>query len=258
MHCFSNFLEHGLLCSLTFTILHLLTLLFSTASHDTSCLSGGENNQANSSKQSLLAQFPSVSLEVRQKGESMDTQTPNEISQPEFPPGTPVIYAMHGKCQILGTETRSLDGQSIRFYKLEITKSTYSRSSRQDPAIWVPVLTAKGLGLREPMTKGEAEGAMGVLFTREYYFRPNDSWTSLLPQLEASIRSEGGIGLAKVASFLYVLKRKQIVPTPEVLKLQEAIHKLLFKELSEALGEPSRDLELKVAKGLKSKLLPDA
>jgi RNA polymerase-interacting CarD/CdnL/TRCF family regulator len=187
----------------------------------------------------------------------MDMQGPTEVSPPEFTPGSSVIYAMHGRCSVLGTEIRSLGGESIRFYKLEVKKSALSRSNRHEPAIWVPVATAKDRGLRTPMSKDEAGEAIKVLMSREYFFKPSDPWTVVQPQLENTIRLEGGVGLAKVASFLFVLKRKQIVPSPEVSKLQEMIHKLLFRELSEALGQPSRILEEKVNKGFRSKLLPD-
>lgn len=187
----------------------------------------------------------------------MDTRTPSELPYIEFLPGTAVIYAMHGKCNIVSIETRKLGEENIEFYKLEIKKSTTSRSTRSDSAIWVPVSSAKDRGLRSPMSKLEAESALKVLMSREYFFKTTDTWASLLPRLEATIRIEGGIGLAKVASFLFVLKKKQFVATPEVNKLQETVHKLLFKELTEALGEPVRSLEERIIKGFKTKLLPD-
>src|SRR5689334_19976378 len=114
----------------------------------------------------------------------METQNPSELSQPEFLPGSSVIYAMHGKCHVLGTETRSHCGESIRFYKLEIKKSALSRSSRQEPAIWVPVATAKDRGLRSPMSKSEAESALSVLLSREYYFKVSEPWSALQIKLE--------------------------------------------------------------------------
>jgi RNA polymerase-interacting CarD/CdnL/TRCF family regulator len=188
----------------------------------------------------------------------METQTPSEIPQSEFQPGSSVIYAMHGKCHVVGTEVRSHCGESIRFYKLEIKKSSLSRSNRQEPAIWVPVATAKDRGLRAPMTKPDAEAAMKVLLSREYFFKVSEPWAIVQPKLEATVRIEGGIGLAKVASFLYVLKRKLIVAPSELTKLQETIHKLLFRELSEALEEPTRILEDKVNRGFRSKMIPDS
>jgi len=187
----------------------------------------------------------------------MEKQTPIEVPTTEFPPGSSVIYAMHGKCHVLGTEVRLLEGEPIQFYKLEIRKSSLSRSSRQETAIWVPVATAKSKGLRLPMDKIDAENAMKILMSREYFFKTAEPWSSVLPKLETTIRLEGGIGLAKVASYLYVLKRKQIVPSSEVVKLQETVHRLLFRELSEALEEPAKTLEEKVTRGFRSKMLPD-
>jgi RNA polymerase-interacting CarD/CdnL/TRCF family regulator len=187
----------------------------------------------------------------------MDPQTSTDLSLSEFLPGTAVIYAMHGKCLVLGTEVRSMGGQSQKFYKLEIKKSPLSRSVRGESAIWVPVEQARERGLRIPMTKEDAEAALKLLMSREYFFKPTEQWTSLLPQLENAIRTEGGMGLAKVASFLYVLRRKQIVATPEVNKLQESVNKLLLRELSDALGESIKSIEDRAARGLKSKLLPD-
>lgn len=187
----------------------------------------------------------------------METQTLSEKPESEFQPGAPVIYAMHGKCQVVKTEVRLLDGANIRFYKLEVKKSSFSRSNRQDPAIWVPVIQARDLGLRSPMTQEEAEVAMKLLNSREYFFDPHEPWSVVHSKLENSIRVEGGIGLAKVASFLFVLKKKQIVPSSEVLKLQETIQKLLFREMSDALLQPIRVIEERVLKGFKAKLIPD-
>ncbi|MBI2712628.1 MAG: hypothetical protein HYX41_07235 [Bdellovibrio sp.] len=187
----------------------------------------------------------------------MDTQAHPERADSEFQPGANVIYAMHGKCRVLQTETRSMNGETIRFYKLEISRSSFSRSNRTEPAIWVPVANARDLGMRAPMTHEEAETAMKLLLSREYFFDPHDPWSLVQPQLEHSIRVEGGLGLAKVASFLHVLKKKQIVPTPEVTKLQESTQKLLFRELSEALNVQIRTIEERVTKGFKSKLIPD-
>jgi len=188
----------------------------------------------------------------------MESKTLSEGFQAEFPPGSSVIYAMHGKCNVVSTETRSLGGEAIRFYKLEIKKSALSRSNKTEPAIWVPISRAKDQGLRAPMTKEEAEAVLKVLSSREYYFKANEPWNVIQPLLEAAIRIEGGLGLAKVASFLYVMKKKQVVSSPEVNKLQETVHRLLFKELSEILEETPKNLEQKIIKGFRVKMTPDA
>jgi RNA polymerase-interacting CarD/CdnL/TRCF family regulator len=183
---------------------------------------------------------------------------PTSISEASpFAPGAVVIYGLHGKCLLLGIEIRELNGESIPFYKLEIQRSTLSRSTRQEPAIWVPVSTATERGLRPPTSAATAEAIFKILASREYYFQATDPWSLVQPQLETSIRKEGASGLAKVLSYLFVLKRKQVVPSPEVTKMMETVQKLLFRELSEATGEPIRNLEDRIARSLKHKLVPD-
>ena len=183
----------------------------------------------------------------------MEQQIPNT----EFQPGTQVVYGMHGKCQIIEIQSRQVGTENVRFYKLELSKSVLSRSSRKDPAIWLPIASAKSRGLRVPMSNAEGLQAMLLLSSREYFFSLQESWTSVYSKLEYTIRSEGGIGLAKVASYLYVLKRKQAVPSSELLHFQESVNKLLMRELSEALGENSRSLEDRISKVLRQKLLAD-
>lgn len=175
----------------------------------------------------------------------------------DFTPGTTVIYPMHGKCTLLSIENRQIAGENIPFYKLEIQRSSFSRSTRQEPAIWVPVHAARERGLRLPITPSDVETIMSILSNREYYFDPNESWTTVLPRLEACMRTEGASGLAKVHSYLFVLKRKQVVPTTEVTRTAENVTKLLLRELSEVTGETIRTLEERIAKKLRQKLIPD-
>jgi RNA polymerase-interacting CarD/CdnL/TRCF family regulator len=183
--------------------------------------------------------------------------TPQTIASENthFPLGTSVIYAMHGKCSLSAIETRTVAGEAIEFYKLEVQKPALSRSTRQEPAIWVPVSSARERGMRTPMDKDLAEQVMKTLTSREYYFPLTETWAVILPKLEASIRNDGAMGMAKVASYLHVLAHKQIVATPEVNRLTETVNKLMYRELSEATGETIRSLEEKVARGMRQKLL---
>lgn len=192
-----------------------------------------------------------------------DVESNTSVSQPqsnspdEFEPGNTVIYALHGKCQLVSIETRFANGESIRFYKLEIQKPNASRSSKKEPAIWIPVSSAKKQGMRSPISTDGTERVFEILSSREYYFELGQPWHAIHSKLEESIRAEGAIGLAKVASYLYVLKRKQLVPPSEAVKMQENVNKLLLRELSEATGENPRQLEEKIVKLFRHKLLPD-
>lgn len=175
----------------------------------------------------------------------------------EFTLGSSVVYGMHGRCSVVSIETRSVGNESIPFYKLEIQKSALSRSNRREPAIWLPVNSARSRGLRPPMSVEQAEEVFAILENREYYFSTSESWSSIEPKLESSIRLEGHIGLGKVMSYLHVLKEKQIVTSPEVNRFRENFTRVLLRELSETLGEPIRAIETRVAKALKHKTLPD-
>lgn len=206
-------------------------------------------------------------MERRTRGESMDTQKPiTHLSSPtlsehevfkEFKPGTSVIYGIHGKCQLVAIESRNINGTTIQFYKLELQKSSLSRSNRKDPAIWIPIHSAKEQGLRAPINSNQVESIFKILLSREFYFELTIPWSIIHERLESVIRKEGAVGLAKVASYLFVLKRKQITSTQDIAKFQETVNRLLLRELSEVTGESIRTLEDKIARGFKQKIRPE-
>ncbi|OFZ81201.1 MAG: hypothetical protein A3K03_09200 [Bdellovibrionales bacterium RIFOXYD1_FULL_44_7] len=175
----------------------------------------------------------------------------------EFKPGASVVYALVGKCNIVSIETRNIGQETVRFYKLEIQKSPLSRSNKKEPAILLPVTTAKNRGLRSPMDMVEAENVLKIFESREYFFPIEKPWSAVHHDLEKCIEKEGSIGLAKVASYLHVLKQKQIVPSTEVLRFSENVSKILFRELSEVFQKPMKILEDEANKLLRHKLVPD-
>ena len=81
--------------------------------------------------------------------------------------GTTVVYGMHGKCVVRAVESRQHAGEAIAFYKLEPQKSALSRSTRQEPAIWVPLATAQERGLRAPVDADSAQEVLKILASRE-------------------------------------------------------------------------------------------
>ncbi len=186
-----------------------------------------------------------------------DVTTTSALPTSSFQVGDSVIYGMHGKCSLTGIETRTVAGESIRFYKLEVVKPALSRSTRQEPAIWVPVNVARDRGMRAPLAKEQTEEIFKTMASREYYFNASEPWNTVQPKLEAVIRAEGALGMTKALGYLHVLKRRQIVPTPEVARMSENVNKLLMRELSEATGESIRALEEKAAKLMRQKLLAD-
>lgn len=183
----------------------------------------------------------------------METQVKVGVTSSEFSQGSPVIYGLHGKCKVSEVVDRTVGGTSLRLYKLEFLKSPFSRSHRQEAAIWVPVTSARTLGLRMPIDENQAKEVLAVLNNKESYFNIFEPWATLHPKLETLVKNEGAIGLAKAYSFLVVQKRKGITQTTELTKFFELIHRLLFRELSETLGEATKTIEEKLTKALKAK-----
>jgi uncharacterized protein YcgL (UPF0745 family) len=107
------------------------------------------------------------------------------------------------------------------------------------------------------MSSADVESVTAILSNREYYFDLREPWNQVLPQLEACIRREGAIGLAKVESYLYVLKKKEIVPQPEVARFSESVNRLLLREMSDVLGETPKQIEERLARPMRHKLSPD-
>ena len=190
------------------------------------------------------------------------TQNNNELQRNfrddlEFTEGTAVIYGIHGRCTVTGVEFRKIGEKSIPFYKLEIYRPIAPKTKR-DTAIWIPVESAKKRGLRQLMPEEIVEKAINILTSREYFFSLHEKIHQIQPKLDVCIQEEGGIGLAKVVSYLYTLKNRQIVPTNEVLKLYETHSRILFREIAEIRSSTIRIIEDQVARGMKSKLLPDS
>ncbi len=171
--------------------------------------------------------------------------------------GDTVIYHLHGKCTIVGIETKSVGGQNFPFYKVEIQKSSFSRSTKKEPAIWIPVENAHLKGLRQPANAEGIAAAWAILENREHYLSTTDAWNITQSNIEALVRQEGIVGLAKATSFLYVLKKRFFVPPSEIVKLSETVMKLLTREISDTTSETPRELEERINRAMRYKLYPD-
>src|SRR5690349_20484976 len=104
----------------------------------------------------------------------METEltTPLNPAPRTFETGSVVFYGMHGRCQILGVETRTVSGESVPFYKMEVIRNTIAKPvNKKEPAIYLPVSSAQNRGLRTIMTAAEMEAANAIFSSREYYFQ---------------------------------------------------------------------------------------
>lgn len=173
--------------------------------------------------------------------------------------GDEVSYGLHGKCVITAIETKELGGSPVTCYQMRAIKNPIIAKipGKAEAAILVPVDSASAKGVRSLMTKQDAEFAIRSLTDREYHFELDLPWVSKQKLLEETIRKEGFIGLAKVVGHLYVVIKRDAVPSSIVLKFYESVYRVFLRELSEAFSLPSKDVELILTKALKSKLALD-
>lgn len=176
----------------------------------------------------------------------MDTQGEIQI-------GTHVIYGLHGKCNVIGIEERIVSGSAVRFYRLEPIRNNPVKTQKVEPAIWIPVQSAKGRGLRAPINQDQSTEIFAILNNKDHYFNTADNWSVAYPKLETAVRTEGAMGLAKVLSYLHMLKKKHVVLPTEIARFYETITKLLFRELGDSLTCSMREIEERVNKALKNK-----
>ena len=196
------------------------------------------------------------------------TEQLEEIQQPERPVvnynadgefelGSKVIYSLHGRCSVDGIENKTMGGENIRFYKLQLEKNSLAKTTKKEPSIWLPVATAKGRGLREMLTFEELEKVYEIIDSREYYFDAATPFQKILSTLEKSVNAEGVLGLAKVVSYAYFRRHREVVPTGPIVKYYESVQKQLAREISEITGESITSLEARFEKGMRNKMHPD-
>lgn len=187
-----------------------------------------------------------------QKPTGTSFQPATAQNQP-FAPGSTVIYGIHGKCSVLSIETRSIGGKSMSFYKLEPIKPPLSKSTRKDPAIWVPVENAAQMGLRTPSSSEDLDKIYELLANEDAFFDLKELWSAVQPSLEIAIRNEGIMGLAKVVGYLHLKKRKNISLPTDIQRYFDSVLRALVKEIVDITQATAKQTEELIFKNLKQK-----
>ncbi len=177
-----------------------------------------------------------------------------------FKVGDEVAYGLHGKCVITAITTKDLSAGPVSFYQIRAIKNPIAAKviNPNEPAILVPVDSAKSNGLRALMTKEDAETALKLLAEPDYHFELTETWVSKQKKLEEAIRREGFIGLAKVIGHLHVCMSRDAVPPSTVTKFFDSVFRIFSRELAETMGFPAmKDVEPMINRALKAKLAQD-
>lgn len=177
-----------------------------------------------------------------------------------FKIGDEVTYGIHGRCQIMGIETKTIGGAPVHFYQIRAVSFSPipNKNARPTPNILVPVDNAEASGLRAPLSDDGAATVFRMLEDQEYYFPIQEQWTSKQKRLEDTLRKEGAIGLAKVVGHLHVVLQQDAAPRSEVNRYFEQALRVLVREIAEASGSTAKEVEAKVRRALKSKNRADS
>lgn len=152
-----------------------------------------------------------------------------------------IVYPCQGVGKVVDIFERMFKDQPTTYYKIYIESS--------DMIVMVPVANAENLGIREIVSKEEAEEALNLLSDS---FEPITSDWKLRYQMNLDLLKKGTVkDIAKIVRCLYNRSKVKELPILE-RKLYDSARKLLEDEISFALGVSEKEIE----KAIHSKLEP--
>jgi CarD family transcriptional regulator len=143
-----------------------------------------------------------------------------------------IVYPCQGVGKVVDIFERMFKDQPTTYYKIYIESS--------DMIVMVPVVNAENLGIREIVSKEEAEEALNLLSDS---FEPITSDWKLRYQMNLDLLKKGTVkDIAKIVRCLYNRSKVKELPILE-RKLYDSAKKLLEDEISVAMGMPSKEVE---------------
>ena len=153
----------------------------------------------------------------------------------EFKVDQKVVYPSQGVG--IGKEIfeKTFKDQNILYYKIYIEAS--------DMMVMIPVSKAQDLGIRQIVSKEEAEEALKLLSDE---FEPITSDWKLRYQMNLDLLKKGTVkDIATIVRCLYNRSKVKELPIME-RKLYESAKKLLEDEISFALGKTAKEIEAEI------------
>jgi CarD family transcriptional regulator len=147
---------------------------------------------------------------------------------PRFSVGDTAVYPTHGVADVIGVETRSVGGQDLAFYHLQVRGSGLK--------IIVPIEKAEDIGMRPLAASGEIEELFELLRDHEV---PSDrqTWNRRHRGFMEKIRTGSLFEVAEVYRDLSVLRLNKSLSHGERQMLRTA-RDLLVRELAVARAIP--------------------
>ena len=153
----------------------------------------------------------------------------------EFKVDQKVVYPSQGVGIVKEIFEKTFKDQNILYYKIYIEAS--------DMMVMIPVSKAQDLGIRQIVSKEEAEEALKLLSDE---FEPITSDWKLRYQMNLDLLKKGTVkDIATIVRCLYNRSKVKELPIME-RKLYESAKKLLEDEISFALGKTAKEIEAEI------------
>ena len=153
----------------------------------------------------------------------------------EFKVDQKVVYPSQGVGIVKEIFEKTFKDEKILYYKIYIEAS--------DMMVMIPVSKAQELGIRQIVSKEEAEEALKLLSDE---FEPITSDWKLRYQMNLDLLKKGTVkDIATIVRCLYNRSKVKELPILE-RKLYESAKKLLEDEISYALGKTSKEIEAEI------------
>ena len=153
----------------------------------------------------------------------------------EFKVDQKVVYPSQGVGIVKEIFEKTFKDQNILYYKIYIEAS--------DMMVMIPVSKAQDLGIRQIVSKEEAEEALKLLSDE---FEPITSDWKLRYQMNLDLLKKGTVkDIATMVRCLYNRSKVKELPIME-RKLYESAKKLLEDEISFALGKTAKEIEAEI------------
>ena len=145
-----------------------------------------------------------------------------ESAQNAFKVGDKAVYPAHGVGEVTSIEKKEIGGTHQMFYILKILDNGMK--------IMVPMLQAQQVGLREIISKEEADEVFDILREKEISV-DTTTWNRRYREYMEKIKTGSVFEVAEVLRDLYLLKMEKDLSFGE-RKMLDTARNLLIKELS--------------------------
>ena len=159
----------------------------------------------------------------------------------QFEIGSKVIYPSHGVAEIVGHESRTINGEKVDYLVLSIPERGWGTSG--DMKVSVPEARAEDLGVRTAVSEEEAAEVLEVLAVTDA--RVPSNWSRRFKNHQEKLKSGDVYEHAEVVRNLAIRQRNASLSSAEQLMYANARH-VLISELAVSWGVDDTEAETRV------------